>query len=212
MTPRKPLRPGRPSSDDAARLDERIKEAALESFLDNGFERTTMAQIASAAGTTKATLYARYPGKEELFLSVLRWAVQRDDWPFREPDLPDLDDLDGALRAIADASVQRALHPSMVKLSRIATAQAAQFPEIAGSTAAHWPRQQAVVDLLLRHAATGSIVVEDPEIAAELFLGMVAAAPARLASYGVVRTRKTQQRHTEQAVRIFVDGLRNASR
>jgi AcrR family transcriptional regulator len=209
MSPR-PLRPGRPTTDEAARLDLRIKEAALDVFLENGFERTTMDRIARAAGTTKASLYARYPSKDDLFSTVLSWAIQRHDWPFAEPAVPDIDDLEGSLRAIANASVKRALHPSMVKLSRIANSQAAHFPEIAGSTVSHWPRQQAVVDVLLRHAETGAIEVDDPDLAAELFLGMVAAAPARLASYGVVRTKAAQQRHTDLAVQLFLKGLKPA--
>jgi AcrR family transcriptional regulator len=207
MTP-KPARPrGRPTSEQAARLDLSIKEAALDVFLDQGFERAKMDRIAERAGTTKATLYARYPSKEELFLHVLRWATARDDWPFREPELPDIDDLEGALRSIADASVRRALHPDMVKLARIANSQSVHFPEIAGSIRAGWPRQQAVVDVLKRHVAAGTIAVPDADLAAELFLGMIAATPARLASFGVVRSQKVQRRHTEMAVRIFVDGL-----
>jgi AcrR family transcriptional regulator len=169
-----------------------------------------MDAIASAAGTTKASLYARFPSKEAVFSSVLEWAIQRADWPVREPDPPDLDDLEGALTAIASSALRRALDPSMVKLVRIATAQAARFPDIARRThgVASWPRQQLVIDLLKRHADAGTIVADDPEILAEHFLAMVAGMPARHASFGIVLDAAAQERRTQVAVQLFMRGLR----
>jgi AcrR family transcriptional regulator len=194
----------------AAQLDRDVRECALRLFLEHGYDGTSMDAIASAAGTTKASLYARYPSKEAVFSSVLQWAIQRSDWPVREPDPPDLDDLEGALTVIANAALRRALHPSMVKLGRIAIAHASRFPELARRThgVGFWPRQQLVVELLQRHAAAGTIDAEDPETLAELFLGMVAGVPARLASFGIVRSAADQERHTRVAVRLFLRGLR----
>jgi AcrR family transcriptional regulator len=167
-----------------------------------------MDAIAREAGTTKMSLYGRFDSKEELFISVLHWATERPDWPLPEPDPPDLDDLEGALTAIAHTARQRALDPQMVQLGRIAVAQAARFPDLARREAiAFWPRQKLVADLLRRHAATGAIVADDPDILAEHFLGMVAGMPARLASYGVVRDPADQDRHTQTAIELFVRSL-----
>jgi AcrR family transcriptional regulator len=205
----RPRRGGRPTLAEAARLDENVREAALRLFLEHGYDGTSMDAIAAAAGTTKASLYARFRGKEVLFSSVLEWAIQRSDWPVPEPPPPDLDNLAEALAAIANVAVRRALHPSMIKLSCIAIAHAARFPDIARRThsSGHWRRQQLVVDLLKRHAATGSIVADDPELLAEHFLGMVSGAPARLASFGIVRDPADQDRRTRAAVRLFLRGL-----
>jgi hypothetical protein len=65
-----------------------------------------------------------------------------------------------------------------------------------------------VVDLLRKHAEAGKIIVEDPEMVADLFLAMVATAPARLASFGVIPDRASQKRQLEIAVRFFLRGLR----
>jgi AcrR family transcriptional regulator len=206
-------RGGRPTLEQAAQLDRDVRQSALGMFLEHGYEGTSMDAIAAAAGTTKASLYARFASKEALFSSVLEWAVQRSDWPLPEPDPPDLDDLEGALTAIANAALRRALHPAMIDLSRIAIAQAARFPNVARLTHsdAVWPRQQLVVEVLNRHAATGAIVVgDDVEILAEHFLGMVSAAPARLAGFGIVRDAAAQARRTEIAVQLFVRSLRPA--
>jgi AcrR family transcriptional regulator len=202
-------RSGRPTLEQAARLDESVRQCALRLFLEHGYEGTSMDAIAREAGTTKMSLYGRFDSKEELFISVLHWATERPDWPLPEPDPPDLDDLEGALTAIAHTARQRALDPQMVQLGRIAVAQAARFPDLARrEVIAFWPRQKLVADLLRRHAATGAIVADDPDILAEHFLGMVAGMPARLASYGVVRDPADQDRHTQTAIELFVRSLR----
>lgn len=206
----RPLGSGRPTAQQAAQLDHDVRECALRLFLERGYEGTTMDAVAQAAGTTKVSLYARFASKETLFSSVLEWAIQRADWPTPEPDPPDPDDLQVALTAIANSALRRALDPAMVSISRIAIAQASRFPDIARRTqaAAFWPRQQLVVDLLMRHAALGAIVAEDPDILAEHFLAMVGSMPARLASFGIRRSPAAQEYHTEVAVRLFIRSLR----
>jgi len=210
---RKPARRrgGRPTLGEARRLDEAVREAALRLFLEHGYDGTSMDAVAASAGTTKASLYARFPSKEAVFRSVMSWAMQRTDWPVQEPPQPDLDDLEGALRAIALTALRRGLDPSMIKLSRLAVTHASRFPEIARGAYAtgHWPRRQLVVDLLNRHAATGAIALPDePEILAEHFLGMVSGVHARLASFGIVRDEDEQEHHLEVAVRLFLRSLR----
>lgn len=45
-----------------------IQEAALRLFLDKGFEETTVAQIAEAAGVSHMTVFRYFPAKEDLVL------------------------------------------------------------------------------------------------------------------------------------------------
>jgi AcrR family transcriptional regulator len=204
-------RGGRPTREAARRLELTVRETALRLFLENGYEATSMDAVASAAGTTKATLYARYRSKEGIFRAVLEWAVTRRDWPVEEPDLPGLDDLEGGLREVARVAVRRATHPAMVGLARIAVSEAGRFPDIARRTyaAPAWPRRTFVVRLLEHHAATGAIALPgDVEMLAELFLGLVSSVPARLASFGIVRDPEAQEEHTELALQVFLRSLR----
>lgn len=87
-------------------------------------------------------------------------------------------------------ALRRALDPSMVRMSRIAIAQADRFPELAErlrNASGTSPRQRQVAELLRQHAARGTVVLNDqPEVLADLFIGMVSSAPARLASFGIV--------------------------
>ncbi|WP_199429547.1 TetR/AcrR family transcriptional regulator [Qaidamihabitans albus] len=50
------------------RTSARILECALELFERNGFESTTVAQIAAAAGVTEMTFFRHFPAKEQVLL------------------------------------------------------------------------------------------------------------------------------------------------
>lgn len=56
---------------------EKIKQVALSLFAQRGFDGTSMSDLAAGVGITKASLYAHYAGKEELFLAVFE-DVARD--------------------------------------------------------------------------------------------------------------------------------------
>jgi len=49
-------RRGRPTREEAARLHEQVREAAVAVFLENGYDGATMEEIAKEAGITKRTL------------------------------------------------------------------------------------------------------------------------------------------------------------
>lgn len=49
---------------------EKIKSVALTLFAQKGYEGTTMNEIAGLVGIKKASLYAHFKGKEDLFFSV----------------------------------------------------------------------------------------------------------------------------------------------
>jgi AcrR family transcriptional regulator len=52
--------------------DSQIIEAATSVFLRYGFRRTTMADLAGAAGLSRPALYLRYCNKEKIFETVLK--------------------------------------------------------------------------------------------------------------------------------------------
>ncbi|HTN20682.1 MAG TPA: TetR/AcrR family transcriptional regulator [Pelobium sp.] len=53
-------------------VDEEILKAAKELFSRYGLKKTTMDDVARAVGKGKSTLYYYYPGKTELFQSVVK--------------------------------------------------------------------------------------------------------------------------------------------
>jgi AcrR family transcriptional regulator len=167
-----------------------------------------MEGVARAAGISKRTLYARYPDKHALFAAVVAEALvrQREDEPSLEV-APD--DLEAGLLAIGRSALARALDPEIVRLSRIAMTEATRFPEFArAAQSVSWsPRIQALARLLTHHVDLGTVEVDDVEIAAEQFLALVAAMPARLAAFGVRRPRAVEERHLRHAVALFLRGV-----
>jgi len=54
---------------------EELVAAALEVFVERGFEATTLAEVARRAGVTKGTIYLYFENKEALFKAVVRETI-----------------------------------------------------------------------------------------------------------------------------------------
>jgi TetR/AcrR family transcriptional regulator, mexJK operon transcriptional repressor len=201
-------RRGRPTRAEATQIHKQLREAAAAVFLQNGYDGATMEKIARAASITRRTLYARYPDKRAVFLDVIPWALSRavdDDAGAKIKD----DELAAALTAIGRGAIKRATDPDIVRLHKIVRNEVGRFPEFAVSaeTLGWSRRQRQVMDLLRRHQDDGSIDVDDIELAAEHFLALVEAFPARLADFGVYRSRRQENRHLNYAVDLFLNGI-----
>jgi AcrR family transcriptional regulator len=72
-------RPGRPRSEQA---EQAIIEATLDVFAEKGFEGVCVELVATRAGVGKATIYRRWPNKEELLLAAFASLKS----PFPEPE------------------------------------------------------------------------------------------------------------------------------
>lgn len=189
-------------------MSDRLRRAAVDTFLEYGYDGTTMETVAQAAGITKSTLYSRYSDKRALFIAVSGWALTRlePDTQISEP-LPE--DLPGALGVLARAILARSIDPDIVRLSRMAIAESARFPEFAASSqAVTWtPRIRVIMELLRRHERAGTIAVGDVELAAEQFFAMVGAMPAWLATYGIHRAPEVEEAHIRHAIELFLNGV-----
>jgi AcrR family transcriptional regulator len=201
-------RRGRPTQAEAKQLDLAVREAAVATFVEMGYAGASMEAIARAAGITKRSLYARYADKRAVFADVIPWALARytDGGPLEDVDD---EDVEAALLALGRASLARATHPQNVRLKRIAFNEAALFPEFnVSAESMMWAgRQRMVTEVLRRYDERGVISVDDLELAAEHFLAMVEAVPARMADFGVYRSKQQQERHLQYAVRLFLRGV-----
>jgi len=72
----------------------RIQEVALELFTEQGYEATSLREIAERLGVTKAALYYHFKTKEEIVGSLIddRLALLRElvDWAQAQPRTPEL--------------------------------------------------------------------------------------------------------------------------
>lgn len=121
--------PGRPRADQAGEVERRILDAATALFLDLGFGRATLDQVAERAHVGKTTLYNRYSTKEALFEAVVRESV--------ETFLQDMNPehvggtLEETLVHVGNALAQATLTPYGISIMRITLAEADRLPEIA---------------------------------------------------------------------------------
>lgn len=122
-------RSGRPPNAMAGEVEERIIEAAMQVFLARGFDAATLDEIAATAHAGKATLYARYPGKEALFTSVCERKIERTFT--LDHALPRSAPIEQRLSYAGSELIGRMLTAEVVGFMRVLTAAAPRFPELA---------------------------------------------------------------------------------
>jgi TetR/AcrR family transcriptional regulator, mexJK operon transcriptional repressor len=98
--------------------------------------------------------------------------------------------------------------PEVIMLRRTLAAQAVQFPELAKlGYEEGWLRGvRAIATLLAQFAARGQIKVEDPAIAADLFLSLMLGTSDKL--HGIATRPRIQEQRREAAVKLFLNGVR----
>jgi TetR/AcrR family transcriptional regulator, mexJK operon transcriptional repressor len=163
-------------SSDAAPVGkaESILAAAKEAFLANGFGAVSMDTIAREAGVSKATVYAHFAGKEELFGAVIGRECERR---FAGLGVGELDpgDLRASLTVLGRRFLDLLLSPEALALHRIILAEVTRFPMLGQVFWRSGPeRNLAQIEAFMRRAAAaGALTLPDTRLAAEQFTGLV---------------------------------------
>ena len=132
--PAKHRRGGRPPASRAGEVDRRILDAATHLFLRDGYDATSFDRIAAQANAGKASLYARYSTKQELFTAVVRRLVDRTLVPSAEvpsAEVPSHLPAEERLRETGHRLLEHALVPEAVALMRVCMSIAPRMPELA---------------------------------------------------------------------------------
>lgn len=127
--PAKRRRGGRPPASRAGEVDRRILDAATQFFLRDGYDATSFDRIAARANAGKASLYARYSTKQELFTAVVRRMVDRTLLP--SVDVPSHLSVEERLRETGHRLLEHALVPEAVALMRVCMSIAPRMPDLA---------------------------------------------------------------------------------
>ncbi|GAA3218664.1 TetR/AcrR family transcriptional regulator [Actinocorallia longicatena] len=149
-----------------------ILKAATRLFLDSGYAGASLAKIADAAGVSKATLFKQFPTKAALFDAIVTasWETGEDTG-----ERPPVGDLDAGLATIGRRYVALLTRPGMADLFRIVIAELPRFPEL-GETQFNrgkMPYFESVRGYLETERDAGTITLDDPDLAATQFLGMI---------------------------------------
>jgi TetR/AcrR family transcriptional regulator, mexJK operon transcriptional repressor len=153
---------------------ESILAAAKRSFLEGGFGAVSMDAIAREAGVSKATVYAHFAGKEELFGAVIGRECERYFAGFSADEL-DPGDVRGSLTTLGRRFLDLLLSPDALALHRLILGEVGRFPALGHVFWHAGPgRNLGQIEAFLRAAtAAGSLDIADPRLAAEQFVGMV---------------------------------------
>jgi AcrR family transcriptional regulator len=158
--------PGRPRS---AHADQAIQDAAIELFVELGFEAMSMEGVAARAGVGKTTIYRRWDSKADLVMDAMVCHITTVDDPDTGSVREDLVRLITAFQQAAHATAIGHVFPRMVA-------------EVADSSAlGHLysrrviePRKQMLRSIFLRGVDRGELPAEaDLELGIDLIMGPV---------------------------------------
>ena len=156
-----PRRPGRPRSEQA---DQAILAAALELFAQCGPDALYIEQVAARAGVGKATIYRRWPGKEDMLLDAI--SSLRTQLP-----VPQGRSVRADLTALLDAIGREAADPPRARLFALLQGEGVRYPRLMARymESVVKPRREMVTAVLRRGVATGELR-ENTDIGAAVFL------------------------------------------
>jgi AcrR family transcriptional regulator len=144
-----PRKAGRPRSEQA---DQAIIDATLDVFAEAGAEGLCIETVAARAGVGKATIYRRWPGKEDLLLAALAGLRRPLPSPRGESVRDDLTALVEAMRA-------EAVDPRQVRQFALLLGEGARYPRLIERyvAAVVEPRREMFRAVLRRGVATGEL-------------------------------------------------------
>jgi AcrR family transcriptional regulator len=184
-----PRRAGRPRSEQA---DRAIIDATLDLFAEAGAQGLCIEQVAARAGVGKATIYRRWPGKEDLLLDALAALTAPLPKPRGEAVRDDLTALIEALRA-------EAADPRRVRQFALLLGEGARYPRLIERyvEAVVEPRREVFRAVLRRGMATGELREGiSVEVAVDMLTGAI-----------LSRSRLSNERADRAYSRRLVDDL-----
>jgi AcrR family transcriptional regulator len=186
-------RPGRPRSEQA---DQAIIAAALAVFAEYGPDAMGIEQVAARAGVGKATIYRRWPGKEELLLDV----VGELRTPLPQPQGRSVR---ADLTALVEALCQEAADPRRGRQYALLLGEGLKYPRLLAryNELVMEPRREVLASVLRRGLATGELR-EGADVDAALAL-LTGAVLARIGRGKAV----TDARYAEGVVGELLRGL-----
>jgi AcrR family transcriptional regulator len=161
---------GRPRS---MRAERAIIDAALELFAESGPEGLCIEKVAAKAGVGKATIYRRWPGKEDLLLD----AIAAMKTPLPEPRGESVRE---DLAALVDAIGRESVDPRRSRQYALLLGEGTAYPRLLERymETVIEPRRETVRAVLRRGVATGELREEtNVEVAVDILTGAVLARP-----------------------------------
>jgi TetR/AcrR family transcriptional regulator, mexJK operon transcriptional repressor len=151
--------------------------AATRLFLEQGYQGTSMDEVAAVAAVSKQTVYKQFQDKERLFSDIVLAVTERADEiaGTLRVRLGQIEDLEPDLVSIAIAYATGVVNPDVIRLRRLVIAEAVHFPELAAAYYAQALQRglAAVAEGLGLLVERGELAIDDLELAAAHFAYLV---------------------------------------
>ncbi|WP_334737631.1 TetR/AcrR family transcriptional regulator [Nostoc sp.] len=201
--------PGRPRADERDLRNEAILEAATAVFLEQGFARASTDEIANRAGASKQTLYSLYPSKAELFAALMKRRSEKLVDPVASAILRDDAPAHDVLYRYGLQVLRANLSNDGQRLQRRLIAEAPVFSDLANAfwqNGPGWGRE--IVKQYLESLVQRQILlIENTDLAADLFMSIVFGWPMLRASFQLPSLFETDEALAEwvqNAVDVFL--------
>lgn len=174
-------------------LQEALLDAAWAELTERGYDDLTIDAVAVRAGTSRAVLYRRWPGKQELVLAALEHAVGKD--VVVAPDT-------GSLRGDVIALLQEANKVRVGLAAQLLTRLGGFYRQTGASLADLSAFVQGGRDAILEQAIQRAI--DRGEIQPEQVTGRIARLPVDLFRYEILMTLRPL---SDEAIEEIVDTI-----
>ncbi|MGB3738693.1 MAG: TetR/AcrR family transcriptional regulator [Pontixanthobacter sp.] len=197
---------GRPA--DAAKR-EAMLAAASTAFFHSGYAATSIEQVAADAGVSKVTIYNHFSDKSGLFTAAVEHECAKLSGHFSIDQMHDgtLEDRFAQIGTAMGAFLSR---PEMIQFERRIAAETEHNPALGIAFLDAGPRQMKAqfTRLLERLVAEDELVIADPALAAEQFVGMCKGLGDLERRFGASHDAARDRERIAGAVTVFLAAYR----
>jgi TetR/AcrR family transcriptional repressor of mexJK operon len=180
---------------------------AREVFLAEGYAAASMSAIAASVGGSKATLYAYFRSKADLFEAVMQDHCAQEREAMFNFDLA-VGDLRQTLRGVCRRFLRHMLSEDVLTIQRLVTAESVRFPELGEALYEAGPRQGTarLAAYLEGEMAAGRVREVDPVVASQQLTSLCLSDlyRRRLWNVGAPPTDDEIDAHVEAGLATFI--------
>jgi AcrR family transcriptional regulator len=200
---------GRPCKGDEQQSRDRLLDAALQLFLENGYGNLSMETIARDARVSLRTIYSQFGGKAGLFGALIRRCSDQFIG-----SLSDDCELEEALTNFARQFLFRITRPDVLRMRAILIGESPRFPDLATQFYEQGPRRTLglLAQFFMRQQQAGIMIEMDPYFLADQFISAVRGERLQRLQLGLEPTPDETEIDVwvRQSVGLFLQGCRIA--
>lgn len=167
------ITPERTSKRDTSQKREAILAAAVQVFIEEGFDNASMDRIAERADASKRTVYNHFTSKDELLHAVIAKFVGQQQ-ALKQIPFDSKRPIEDQLEDFANAILFAVSTPTHLGLTKVLNAMFTRQPEKTSVARAEFAPLEDELERWIRDAKTaGYLDAPDPALAAKVFYGMI---------------------------------------